>query len=93
MPDGTLDPMDSFVARFRMLCGGDHVIVGPPGGCADDPKASIDRQVIQVVGPARCQTQGLAVSNWYFDAPDISRANGASRYLFTRDMQAMLAGC
>src|SRR5690348_16881486 len=92
MPDGTLDPMDSFVARFRMLCGGDHVMVGPPGGCADDPKASMDRQVIQVIGPARGQTQGLAVSNWYFDAPDISRTDGASRYLFMRDMQAILAG-
>jgi hypothetical protein len=35
MPDGTLDPMDSFVGRFRMLCGGDHVIIGPPGSAAE----------------------------------------------------------
>ena len=90
MPDGTLDPMDSFVARFRMLCGGDHVMVGPPGGSADDPKASIARQVIQVVGPARGETQGLAVSNWYFDVPHSLPSD--QRHKFTWDMQAILAG-
>jgi len=46
----TLDPLDSFVDRFRMMCGGDHVIVGPPGSAA---QANRDRQVIQVIGPPR----------------------------------------
>src|SRR5215471_16910693 len=89
MPDDMLDPMDSFVGRFRMLCGGDHVIVGPPGGCANG-KASIDRQVIQVIGPARGQAQSLAVSNWYFDVPH--SLPGHERYKYMRDTQAILAG-
>ena len=89
MPD-MLDPMDSFVGRFRMLCGGDHVIVGPPGGCANDPKASMDRQVIQLIGPARGQTQSLAVSNWYFDVPHSLPSH--ERHNFMRDTQAILAG-
>ena len=51
----TLDPLDSFVDRFRMMCGGDHVIVGPPGSAA---QANMDRHVIQVIGPARGSTEG-----------------------------------
>jgi len=93
MAHDTLDPMDSFVDCFRMLCGGDHVIVGPaglPSGCADDPKASTDRRVIQVIGPARGSTEGLCASNWYFDVPH-SLAN-QERHKYMRDTQAILAG-
>src|SRR5438045_1676109 len=89
MPDGMLEPLDNFVGRFRMMCGGDHVMVGPPGGCADDPKASMDRQAIQVIGPARGSTQGLCASNWYsmFRTP----CQAYERHKFMRDMQAILA--
>jgi len=85
MAEDTLDPLDKFVERFRMLSGWDRVIVGPPGGCADDPRASI-----QVIGPARGQTQGLAVSNWHFDVPH-SLPND-QRHKYMRDTQAILAG-
>jgi hypothetical protein len=90
MADGMLEPLDNFVGRFRMMCGGDHVMVGPPGGCADDPKASMDRQAIQVIGPARGSTQGLCASNWYsmFRTP----CQAYERHKFMRDMQAILAG-
>jgi hypothetical protein len=88
MADGIVDPLDNFVGRFRMMCGGDHVMVGPPGGCADDPKVSMDRQVIQVIGPARGMTQALCASNWYFDVP----RSLPERHHFMRDMQALLAG-
>jgi len=47
-----LDAFDGFVDRFRMMCGGDHVIVGPPGSAA---QANRDRQVIQVIGPPRVE--------------------------------------
>jgi hypothetical protein len=87
MPDDTLDRMDSFVARFRMLCGGDHVIVGPPGSAA---QAKLDRQVMQVIGPARGQTQGLCVSNWYFDLPH--SLPSYERHNFMRETQGILAG-
>jgi hypothetical protein len=90
MADGMLDPLDNFVGRFRMMCGGDHVMVGPPGGCTDDPKVSMDRQVIQVIGPARGMTLGLCASNWYFDVPHSLPSH--ERHKFMRDMQAMLAG-
>ena len=83
----TLDPLDSFADRFRMMCGGDHVIVGPPGSAA---QANVDRQVIQVIGPARGQTQGLCVSNWYFDLPH--SLPSYERHNFMRDTQAILAG-
>src|SRR5512142_1388008 len=88
MADDTLDPMDSFVDGFRMLCGGDHVIVGPPGRA--DPKAGMHRHVIQVIGPARGETQRLSVSNWYFDV-SLSWPSD-ERHNFMRDTQAILAG-
>jgi hypothetical protein len=90
MSDGMLDPLDNFVGRFRIMCGGDHVMVGPPGGCADDPKASMGRQVIQVVGPARGMTRGLCASNWYFNVPHLLPSH--ERHQFMRDTQAILAG-
>ena len=83
----TLDPLDSFVDRFRMMCGGDHVIVGPPGSAA---QANEDRQVIQVIGPARGSNEGLCVSNWYFDVPH--SLPSCERHNFMRDTQAILAG-
>jgi hypothetical protein len=83
----TLDPLDSFVDRFRMMCGGDHVIVGPPGSAA---QANVDRQVIQVIGPARGQTQGLCVSNWYCDLPH--SLPSYERHNFMRETQGILAG-
>jgi len=52
MHDDTLDPLDSFVDRFRMMCGGDQIIIVGPPGCAD-PKAVMDRHLIQVIGPTR----------------------------------------
>ena len=90
MPDSMLDPIDSFVGRFRMLCGGDHVIVGPPSECADHPEVSMDRRVIQVIGPARGSTQSLCASNWYFDVPHSLPIPERHKYL--RDTQAILAG-
>jgi hypothetical protein len=83
----TLDPLDSFVDRFRMMCGGDHVIVGPPGSAA---QPNMDRQVIQVIGPARGSIEGLCVSNWYFDVPH--SLTSYERHNFMRDTQAILAG-
>ena len=83
----TVDPLDSFVDRFRMMCGGDHVIVGPPGSAA---QANMDRHVIQVIGPARGSTEGLCVSNWYFDVPHSLPSH--ERHNFMRDTQAILAG-
>ena len=83
----TLDPLDSFVDRFRLMCGGDHVIVGPPDSPA---QAHMDRQVIQVIGAARGSTEGLCVSNWYFDVPH--SLPSCERHNFMRDTQAILAG-
>jgi len=50
----------------------------------------MDRQVIQVIGPARGQTRGLCVSNWYFDVPHSLPGNEGHKYM--RDTQAILAG-
>ena len=50
----------------------------------------MDRQVIQVIGPARGQTRGLCVSNWYFDVPHSFPGNEGHKYM--RDTQAILAG-
>src|SRR5918912_3593621 len=83
----TVDPLDSFVDRFRMMCGGDHVIVGPPGSAA---QANMDRHVIQVIDPARGSAEGLCVSNWYFDVPRSLPSH--ERHNFMRDTQAILAG-
>jgi len=87
MAHDALDPLDSFVDRFRMMCGGDHVIVGPPGSAA---QANTDRHVIQVIGPARGSAEGLCVSNWYFDVPHTPPSY--ERHNFMRDTQAILAG-
>ena len=48
------------------------------------------RHVIQVIGPARGETQRLSVSNWYFDVPPSWPSD--QRHNFMRDTQAILAG-
>ena len=53
-------------------------------------RAIVDRQVVQVIGPARGQTQALCASNWYFDVPYSLPSH--ERHKFARDMQAILAG-